>query len=132
MKIELIILISYIVSLLILFLFASHGYMMVYYYLKTFRKRTDDYSLEELKMEEYPLVTIQLPLYNEKYVITRLIDAVIRIDYPKDKMEIQILDDSTDETTEIIEKHIKKYLDQGFDISLIHWTNRSGYKAGAL
>ena len=132
MKIELIILISYIVSLLILFLFASHGYMMVYYYLKTFRKRTDDYSLEELKMEEYPLVTIQLPLYNEKYVITRLIDAVIRIDYPKDKMEIQILDDSTDETTEIIEKHIKKYLDQGFDISLIHRTNRSGYKAGAL
>jgi cellulose synthase/poly-beta-1,6-N-acetylglucosamine synthase-like glycosyltransferase len=83
-------------------------------------------------MDEYPLVTIQLPLFNERYVITRLIDATMRLDYPKDKLEIQILDDSTDDTTDIIRDHMQKYLDKGFDIKLIHRTNRQGYKAGAL
>ena len=82
MQIEPIILTTYIISLSILFVFASHGYSMVYYYFKTFNKRTEDLSEEELQMTEYPLVTIQLPLYNEKYVICRLIDAVIRIEYP--------------------------------------------------
>jgi cellulose synthase/poly-beta-1,6-N-acetylglucosamine synthase-like glycosyltransferase len=132
MKIEAIILLTYIVSLVILFVFASHGFNMVYFYLKTFRRRTEDLSLDELKLNEFPIVTIQLPLYNEKYVICRLIDATMRIDYPKEKLEIQILDDSTDETTEIIKKHIKKYTDNGFNIQHIHRTNRSGFKAGAL
>lgn len=132
MNFETIILSTYIFSLMILFLFASHGYVMIYYYFKTFTKRVEDLGPDDLKIENYPFVTIQLPLYNEKYVITRLIDAVIRLDYPKEKMEIQILDDSTDESTEIIDKHILKYKEQGFDIKLIHRTNRAGYKAGAL
>jgi cellulose synthase/poly-beta-1,6-N-acetylglucosamine synthase-like glycosyltransferase len=87
---------------------------------------------KDLIMNYYPIVTIQLPLYNERYVITRLIDAVIRFDYPKEKLEIQILDDSTDDSSEIISKHIKKYIEKGYDISHIHRTNRSGFKAGAL
>lgn len=132
MQIEPIILATYIISLSILFVFASHGYSMVYYYFKTFNKRTEDLSEEELQMTEYPLVTIQLPLYNEKYVICRLIDAVIRIEYPKDKLEIQVLDDSTDETVDIAKEHIQKYVDQGYDIKHVHRTNRKGFKAGAL
>ncbi|HMS65431.1 MAG TPA: glycosyltransferase family 2 protein [Ignavibacteria bacterium] len=132
MTIESITLSAYIISLTILFFFGSHGFNMIYYYFKTFNMRTEDLSEEDLFMNEYPVVTIQIPLYNEQYVITRLIDSVIRLDYPKDKLEIQILDDSTDESTKIIESHIQKYLAQGFDISHIHRTNREGYKAGAL
>ncbi|MDZ4711742.1 MAG: glycosyltransferase family 2 protein [bacterium] len=132
MTIESIILAAYIISLTILFFFGSHGFNMIYYYFKTFSMRTVDLSEEEFFMEEYPVVTIQIPLYNEQYVITRLIDSVLRMDYPKDKLEIQILDDSTDESTKIIEEHIKQYVNNGFDIKHIHRTNREGYKAGAL
>ncbi len=132
MRIESVILIVYIISLSILFFFASHGFSMVYLYFKTFRKRTEDLDPEDFKLSEYPPVTIQLPLYNEKYVICRLIDATLRMDYPKDKLEVQILDDSTDDTTEIIRDHIKPYIEKGYDINHIHRTNRQGYKAGAL
>ncbi|MBN1634846.1 MAG: glycosyltransferase [Ignavibacteria bacterium] len=132
MQIESLILGIYIFSLCVLFLFASHGYTMTYYYFKTYNKRMDDIDEKELVLNDYPLVTVQLPLYNERYVITRLIDSVIRFDYPKEKLEIQILDDSTDDSTDIIRKHIQKYIDSGYDISHIHRTNRAGYKAGAL
>jgi len=132
MNIESLILAAYIISLSILFFFGSHGFNMVYYYFKTFKKRTVDLELSEFEMDDYPEVTIQIPLYNEQYVITRLIDSVLRMDYPKDKLEVQILDDSTDETTQIITDHIGKYLEQGFDIKHIHRKNREGYKAGAL
>ena len=127
-----IILAAYIISLTILFIFGSHGFNMIYYYFKTFGDRTKDLEEHEFEITDYPLVTIQLPLYNERYVITRLIDATMRLDYPKDKLEIQILDDSTDDTTGIIQDHIQRYIDQGFDIKHIHRTNRQGYKAGAL
>src|SRR4030095_6567701 len=132
MTIESIIIAAYIISLTILFFFGAHGFNMIYYYFKTFNLRTEDLSEEDFFMNEYPSVTIQIPLYNEKYVITRLIDAVLRLDYPKDKLEIQILDDSTDETTNIIREHIKKYADIGYDIKHIHRKNREGFKAGAL
>jgi len=132
MNIESLILAAYIISLSILFFFGSHGFNMVYYYFKTFNKRTVDLEESEFHMDEYPVVTVQIPLYNEQYVITRLIDSVLRMDYPKDKLEVQILDDSTDETTQIIKDHIKKYEEKGFDIKHIHRTNREGYKAGAL
>lgn len=132
MTAESIILSAYIISLSILFFFGAHGFNMIYYYFKTFPLRTKDLPESDFVLTDYPVVTIQIPLYNEKYVITRLIDSVLRMDYPKDKLEIQILDDSTDETTMIIKEHIKKYLDSGFDISHIHRTNREGFKAGAL
>ena len=132
MTLESLILSAYIVSLSILFFFGSHGFNMIYYYFKTFKMRTEDMDEKDFIMEEYPAVTVQIPLYNEQYVITRLIDSVIRLDYPKDKLEIQILDDSTDETTQIIDDHIKQYREQGFDIAHIHRTNREGFKAGAL
>lgn len=132
MTTESIILSAYIISLTILFIFGAHGFNMIYYYFKTYGERTRDLEEHEFHLDEYPVVTIQLPLFNERYVITRLIDATMRMEYPKDKMEIQILDDSTDDTTEIIRHHIQKYINEGYDIKLIHRTNRQGYKAGAL
>ncbi|MDZ4338695.1 MAG: cellulose synthase family protein [candidate division NC10 bacterium] len=79
-----------------------------------------------------PVVTVQLPTYNERYVIQRLIEAVARLDYPREKLEIQVLDDSTDETTAIALQLVEAYRQGGLDISLLHRTQRTGYKAGAL
>ena len=82
--------------------------------------------------DTYPTVTIQLPVYNELYVIERLIDKVCAFDYPKDKLEIQLLDDSTDETVDIIRKKVEQYKKLGFNIEHIQRKERVGYKAGAL
>lgn len=81
---------------------------------------------------EYPIVTIQLPLFNEKYVAARLLDSVVEIDWPKDALEIQILDDSTDETSEIIKNKLSEDKFKDLDILHIKRKNRKGYKAGAL
>ena len=78
------------------------------------------------------VVTIQLPLYNEMYVAERLINSVCEIDYPKDKLEIQVLDDSTDETTRIVGEVVAQKKLQGFDIHHIRRGSREGFKAGAL
>jgi len=81
---------------------------------------------------EFPMVTIQLPLFNEPYVAERLIDNIAAMDYPQDRFEIQVLDDSTDETTALCQKKVEEYSAQGLDIKLIRRTDRSGFKAGAL
>lgn len=80
----------------------------------------------------WPSVTVQLPVFNELYVVERLIDDICQIDYPLDKLEIQVLDDSTDESVEIAQKKCAYYATKGIDIKHIHRTNRQGYKAGAL
>ena len=82
--------------------------------------------------EEWPLVTIQLPMFNEKYVVEGLLRSVTAIDYPKDKLEIQILDDSTDDTWELCKQQVELYKAQGFDIVCLHRVDRTGFKAGAL
>ncbi|HZB99102.1 MAG TPA: glycosyltransferase, partial [Nitrososphaeraceae archaeon] len=79
-----------------------------------------------------PMITIQLPIYNEKYVAVRLIDAVCKIEYPKEKLQIQILDDSDDDTSQMIRLIVGHYKFKGFDIIYFHRNKRSGYKAGAL
>ncbi len=79
-----------------------------------------------------PIVTVQLPIYNEYYVVDRLIDNICLLKYPKSKLEIQVLDDSTDETIERTRAKVKYYSEEGFDIKLIKRENREGYKAGAL
>jgi cellulose synthase/poly-beta-1,6-N-acetylglucosamine synthase-like glycosyltransferase len=81
---------------------------------------------------DLPRITVQLPLFNELYVVERLLKAVTEIDYPHDKLEIQVLDDSTDETTKLAEAVVAKYAEQGFDIHYIHRMDRTGFKAGAL
>ena len=79
-----------------------------------------------------PIVTIQLPMYNEKYVVKRLIDAVCQMDYPRDKLQIQVLDDSDDDTVDLIKSIVKEYRFKGFDIVHVQRKDRIGYKAGAL
>jgi cellulose synthase/poly-beta-1,6-N-acetylglucosamine synthase-like glycosyltransferase len=81
---------------------------------------------------ELPRITVQLPLFNELYVVDRLLKAVTAIDYPREKLEIQVLDDSTDETARVAEAVVAKYAAQGFDIHYIHRSDRTGFKAGAL
>jgi cellulose synthase/poly-beta-1,6-N-acetylglucosamine synthase-like glycosyltransferase len=81
---------------------------------------------------DLPLITVQLPLFNEMYVVERLVKAVTEIDYPREKLEIQVLDDSTDETVKLAETTVAKYAQQGFDIHYLHRADRTGFKAGAL
>ena len=116
----------YFFALLVLFAFGAHGFVMVYHYLKTRRPE------ETLTMTgELPVVTVQLPLFNEYYVVERLIQSVCAIEYPKEKLEVQVLDDSTDETVDIVAALVRDYQLLGFDIKHIRRPNRSGYKAGA-
>jgi cellulose synthase/poly-beta-1,6-N-acetylglucosamine synthase-like glycosyltransferase len=82
--------------------------------------------------EDLPFITVQLPLFNEMYVTQRLVKAITEIDYPREKFQIQVLDDSTDETTKIARETVDQYLSQGYDIQYIHRVDRTGFKAGAL
>jgi cellulose synthase/poly-beta-1,6-N-acetylglucosamine synthase-like glycosyltransferase len=119
---------TYFISLTLLFFFGSSGFVMIYQYFK--HRNTEEEKLPELN--EFPLVTIQLPLYNEKYVAERIIEATCNIAYLPENLEIQVLDDSTDDTVDIVAEVVKKYQEKGFDIKHIHRSNRQGYKAGAL
>ena len=121
-------LIFYIIVLSFPFIFGSNGFLMIYYYFK-YRGRQVAHRKE---LKEFPNVTIQLPVFNELYVVNRAIDAICAMDYPKDKLEIQVLDDSTDETTAIIARKVIEKSRQGFDIKHVRRGNRQGYKAGAL
>ncbi|MDR3626731.1 MAG: glycosyltransferase [Ignavibacteriaceae bacterium] len=123
-----VVLIAYFFSLSILFIFGLHGFIMIFYYNKY---KDVKYVPKDGVTPNYK-VTIQLPLYNELYVVERIINAVCEIDYPKENMEIQVLDDSTDETVQITDKIVEQKKKEGFDIQHIRRGNREGYKAGAL
>jgi cellulose synthase/poly-beta-1,6-N-acetylglucosamine synthase-like glycosyltransferase len=97
-----------------------------------FRIQATKANLDCKTSDVCPLVTIQLPIFNEKFVVERLIDNIMKLQYPKDKLEIQILDDSTDDTLALTKKLADKYMAQGYDVTLIHRTDRTGFKAGAL
>ena len=116
------------ITLLIICLFSLGQFNLTWHYLKS-RKESEEYSDV---LAEYPHVTVQLPVFNERYVVERLINAVTNIEYPKEKLEIQILDDSTDETVQIIGNRVKEYQAEGWDIHQIRRPDRTGYKAGAL
>ncbi len=121
-------LVSYFFVLIILAVYGWHRYYLVYLYMSN----RDKEPRPGPPLSPTPVVTIQLPLYNEMYVADRLIEAVCRIDYPRECLEIQVLDDSTDETREIADLAVRRHAAQGIDIKYIHRTNRKGYKAGAL
>jgi cellulose synthase/poly-beta-1,6-N-acetylglucosamine synthase-like glycosyltransferase len=138
---EALVLAIYFISIFVLSIFGSHGFVLVYYYFKNKKdeiegrkKKLKPKTLEELfgSEENYPNVTIQLPIYNELYVAPRLLDAVSRIDYPKEKMQIQVLDDSTDETVQVVALKVMELKAKGFDIEHIRRGTREGFKAGAL
>lgn len=119
----------YIASLFFLFCYGFIQIHLVYKYLKQKKNATPP---SFLPLEDYPLVTVQLPVYNESLVVERLIDAVAKFDYPSDRFDVQVLDDSTDETKGIIARKVAEYKRAGLQIEHIHRTNRAGFKAGAL
>src|SRR5919109_4897386 len=125
---ETLILVLYFFVLSILAIYGWHRYYLVYLYMKN-RDRAPA-ALPAPRV--LPPVTIQLPIFNEMYVADRLIAAVCEMDYPRERLEIQVLDDSTDETSEIAELAVRRYAARGFNISYIHRSDRRGFKAGAL
>ena len=124
------VIVFYCTSLLLIFLFSIGQLHLTWHYLKSTKE--DKKIFKELPAENLPLVTVQLPIYNEKYVVRRLLKAISSFTYPKEKLEIQVLDDSTDETKDIIAKEVRKYQSQGINISHIMRPERIGFKAGAL
>jgi len=115
-------------SILLLCTFGIHRYYLSYLYSKNKNK----VPVPKGTFEKLPVVTVQLPVYNEMYVVERLISSVCNIDYPKELLEIQVLDDSTDKTTEIARCCVSHFKEKGFNITCLHRKDREGYKAGAL
>jgi len=131
-------LIIYLLALMSLFIYGMNCYLlMIFYLLKSSKARRQHQEIKEIFFrnvpeKDWPQVTIQLPVYNERYVVRRLIQSVCRFDYPRELLEIQILDDSTDDTVDIAKAEAAKMMRQGFDIGYIHRDDRIGFKAGAL
>ena len=107
--------------------YGFNAFVLILMYLR--RRRTNPVPPA---LSEYPMVTVQLPLYNERYVVRRAISALARLDWPRERLQVQVLDDSTDMTTSIARRCIARYRRQGINMVLLHRTNRSGFKAGAL
>lgn len=118
----------YFCILIAVFIYASHRYYMVYLY---YRHRRNKPRLKN-RLTALPRITIQLPVYNERYVVRRLITASCNIDYPKELLDIQVLDDSTDDTVDVAKKCVEEFKEKGFDIQHIHRVKREGFKGGAL
>jgi cellulose synthase/poly-beta-1,6-N-acetylglucosamine synthase-like glycosyltransferase len=125
---DLLIVLPYFAVLSILAAYGLHRYWLVYSYVKY----RDNLPPAPPDPPEWPTVTVQLPIFNERYVIERLIEAVSRFDYPPDRLEIQVLDDSTDETRQVARACVERYQALGTCIRYLHRDNREGYKAGAL
>ena len=121
---------SYFVVLIGMSGYGCHRLLMVFLYLKH-RKHVPQ-PKRKWGEDELPVVTVQLPMFNEKFVVEGLLKKVTAIDWPKDKLEIQILDDSTDDTYDLCQQQVELYRAQGFDIVCLHRVDRTGFKAGAL
>jgi cellulose synthase/poly-beta-1,6-N-acetylglucosamine synthase-like glycosyltransferase len=119
---------AYFFVLIILAVYGWHRYYLVYLYLRN----RDKEPKAGPPLSPLPIVTVQLPLYNEMYVADRLIESVCRLDYPRELLEIQVLDDSVDETRSIAELAVRRFADEGLDIKYFHRADRRGFKAGAL
>jgi len=122
-------LIPYFVVLILLAGYGVHRYILVYLYYKHRDKQTTE---PPAYFEDLPRLTVQLPIFNEQYVVERLLENVCRLKYPQDKLDIQVLDDSTDETVEVASGLVEQFAAMGHPISYHHRSNREGFKAGAL
>ncbi len=125
---DLAIMLPYFLVMIVLAAYGTHRYALVY----RFFKNRKNVAPPPPEITTWPKVTVQLPIYNERYVIERLIEAVAQFDYPRELLDIQVLDDSTDETQEIASNCVQRHRDLGLPIAYIHRTNREGFKAGAL
>ncbi len=122
----------YSLALLLVFLYSLAQLSLLLNYIGSKRKKTTDVVFDLSNPEEIPFVTIQLPVYNEKYVMERLLQAVSGIDYPKNKLQIQVLDDSTDDSAEKTACIVSNLQQQHFNIQHLRRSNRTHFKAGAL
>ena len=122
----------YTLALLLVFFYSLAQLNLLFNYLKHKKSGTHGLLIDLSKKELVPYVTIQLPIYNEAYVVERLLENIALMEYPKDRLEIQVLDDSTDASVEKTASLIKGLQDTGLDIVHVRRTNREGYKAGAL
>lgn len=118
----------YITCLILFSVFGLYKLYLLFLFLKSRNKK----PVPQGTFADLPRVAIQLPIYNEKYVVKRLLETVVEMDYPKDRLHIQVLDDSTDETSELAARLVEKYRADGYHMEWIHRTNRQGFKAGAL
>jgi len=125
---DLALLIPYFVVLILLASYGIHRYTLVYLYYKKKQNATKPPQ----EFSSLPRVTVQLPIFNEQYVVDRLLQAVCRLEYPREKLDIQLLDDSTDETVNVARELVEHYASQGYPVTYLHRTNREGFKAGAL
>tara|TARA_R110002012_G_scaffold312248_1_gene522750 strand:- start:331364 stop:332848 length:1485 start_codon:yes stop_codon:yes gene_type:complete len=132
MILETTIIVIYTIALLLIFLYALAQLNLMINYLSATKRKKNDLKFNFQNPNEIPQVTIQLPVFNELYVMERLLDNIAKIEYPKDKLEIQVLDDSTDESLQKTAKQIELLKNSGLDIRHICRTNRTGFKAGAL
>ncbi|HWK31757.1 MAG TPA: cellulose synthase family protein [Terriglobales bacterium] len=127
------ILIPYFIVLVFLASYGVHRYILVWLYYRNRKKAaSSDAPPRYFTPDELPHVTVQLPIFNEQFVIDRLVDAVCQMEYPREKLDIQVLDDSTDETVEVASAVVARFAEMGHNITYHHRTNRYGYKAGAL
>jgi cellulose synthase/poly-beta-1,6-N-acetylglucosamine synthase-like glycosyltransferase len=126
------IILIYSIALILIFLYALAQLNLLFNYLSSKNKEDNSPKFDLNNPNEVPYVTIQLPVYNELYVMERLLNNITKIEYPKDKLEIQVLDDSTDESFENTKKHIAKLQGTGLDIKHVLRDNRVNFKAGAL
>lgn len=127
-----IIVILYGISILLVFFYSLAQFNLLLNYLKSKKTKDQSPQFDFSNLEEIPYVTIQLPIFNEKYVVARLLTTIAQLEYPKEKLEIQVLDDSTDESVIDTAVLIQQIAATGIDIKQIKRTNRSGFKAGAL
>jgi len=125
---DLAMMIPYFIVLVILAVYGLHRYWLVYDYYK-YRKNVPG---PPPLASHWPRVTVQLPIYNERYVTERLVEAVSKFDYPAEVLDVQVLDDSTDETQQVARACVERHAAAGMPISYIHRSNRAGFKAGAL
>ncbi|GGG18189.1 glucosyltransferase [Dokdonia pacifica] len=132
MLLEFTIITIYTIALLIIFAYSLSQLNLLFNYLRAQRKKDDSPKFDMSDPEQVPYVTIQLPVYNELYVMERLLDNIALLEYPKDKLEIQVLDDSTDESLQTTKEHIERLQKTGLDIKHVTREDRSGFKAGAL
>lgn len=132
MILESIIIVVYTIALALIFMYALAQLNLLFNYVAAKKVKDTSETFDFSNPDEIPFVTIQLPVFNEMYVMERLLDNIALIDYPKDKFEIQVLDDSTDETVITTAEHVEKLRKTGLDIKHICRTDRSGFKAGAL
>ena len=128
---DLLLLIPYFVVLFVLAFYGVHRYVLVYKYYKH-RKNHRSEPAAYFQDNQLPYVTVQLPIFNEQFVVDRLVESVCKLQYPPDKLQIQVLDDSTDETVEVASAVVQRYAAMGHNIVYLHRTNRHGFKAGAL